>query len=206
MSIRTGIELGLALALLSACGSSGNAEPPKSKPAPPPVSNVEKFCPLVADTVFAFETFSENTGEKGVLMMSVDRPTSKTAVLTVGGKAQRLELDANGIRLATGGWLLKGPLTAGARFRGQFGEVLVRSITHSLDVPAGHFTGCVETVEESKTVQKRVTTVFCPDVGIVMLEAEGQLGKDYGRERASLRSHGPRVSLDAPPAPTPERK
>src|SRR5258706_6494483 len=123
MSTRTSIELaagGLVFASALGCGASANPEP-KSKRAPPEVSHVERYCPLVPDTVFAFETFSENTGEKGVLMMSVERPSSKTAVLTVGGKAQRLELDPNGIRLAIGGWLLKGPLSVGARVRGQFG-------------------------------------------------------------------------------------
>jgi hypothetical protein len=188
--------------LIQACGgNTPESAAPKSS-GPPSVTDVERYCPLKADTVYQFETFSENTGEKGVLMMSVDRPTSKTATLMVGGRSQRLELDPAGIRLATGGWLLKAPLSAGARFRGQFGEVVVMSIDRAIEVPAGKFKGCVETKEESTAVQKRVTTVFCPDVGIVLLEAEGALGEgDFGRERASLKSHGPRVDINAPPPP-----
>jgi hypothetical protein len=110
---------------------------------------------------------------------------------------QRLALESDGVRLVTGGWLLKAPLTPGARFKGQFGEVEVTSVTASVQVPAGKFTGCVQTVEQSATAQRKVTTVFCPDVGITLLEVEGTLGEDYAHERAELRSHGPRVDLDA---------
>jgi hypothetical protein len=56
----------------------------------------------------------------------------------------------------------------------------------------------VETIEESQVAQRRVTTVFCPKVGIVSLEAKGKLGDDdYGRERAVLKSHGPKVDINA---------
>lgn len=155
--------------------------------------------PLAHGTVFAFVTEIEGSSEPGVLMMRVERPTASTAVLTVGGKGQRLELVPEGIRLASGGWLLKAPLSQAATFKGQFGTVVVSATDKTVKVPAGSFSGCVETVEESVAVRKRVTTVFCPDVGIVSLEAEGSLGDDYGRERALLRSHGPAVDINALP-------
>lgn len=194
-----GLEL---LILLAGCGG-GPAAQNESKlgPTKPSITDVERYMPLKADTVYAFETMTENSGEKGVLMMHVDRPRPNQAVLTVGGKAQRLELEPQGIRLSTGGWLLKAPLQPAAHFKGQFGEVVVRSIDATVEVPAGKFSGCVETIEESAAVKKRVTTVFCPDIGIVSLDAEGSIGDDYGRERAVLRSYGPRVDINSmPPA------
>lgn len=191
----------MAAALVGAgCGGGPPAQnQSKLGATKPAITDVERYMPLKADTVYAFETLIENSGEKGVLMMHVERPRPNQAVLTVGGKAQRLDLDPQGIRLANGGWLLKAPLEVAAHFKGQFGEVVVRSIDAAVEVPAGRFTGCVETVEESPAVKKRVVTVFCPDIGIVSLDAEGSIGDDYGRERAVLRSYGPRVDINALP-------
>lgn len=158
---------------------------------------MEQFLPFEANTVSAFETSSEDSPEKGVLMMQISRPRPDAVELDVGGKIQRLTIVPEGAQVATGGWLLKTPLEEGARFKGQFGEVKIVSISRSIQVPAGKFDGCIETVEESQVAERRVTTVFCPKVGIVSLEAEGKLGKDYGRERALLRSHGPKVDINA---------
>lgn len=188
----------VALAAFACGGPSGPGGGPAA-PEAPRISNVERYLPLKNDTVLAYDTFSENTGERGALMMRVRRPRLGSVELDVGGRVQRLALESEGVRLVTGGWLLKAPLSPGARFKGQFGEVEVTSIDKAVEVPAGRFTGCVETVEQSATAQRKVTTVYCPDVGITLLEVEGSLGEDYGRERASLRSHGPAVNLDAPP-------
>jgi len=191
----------LAIVALQPLACGGSAAPGGGPGAPeaPRISDVERYLPLKNDTVLAYETFSENTGERGALMMKVRRPRLSTVELDVGGRVQRLALEAEGVRLVTGGWLLKAPLTPGARFKGQFGEVEVTSTDKAIEVPAGRFSGCIETVEQSATAQRKVTTVYCPDVGITLLEVEGSIGEDYGRERASLRSHGPAVNLDAPP-------
>ncbi len=199
MPIRTNFELGLLLAVVG-CGGAAAQNDSKLGPTEPVITDVERYMPLKADTVYAFETSIENSGEKGVLMMHVDRPRANQAVLVVGGKAQRLEIEKQGIRLSNGGWLLKAPLSVAAQFKGQFGQVVVRSTDATVDTPAGRFTGCVETTEESTAVQKRVTTVFCPDIGIVALDAEGTIGDDFGRERAVLRSYGPRVDINSLPA------
>jgi hypothetical protein len=191
--------LGAAL-LVAACGGGGAQQGPGPASGKAPViSDVQRYMPLEANTVYAFQTEIENSGEHGALMMHVDRPGPGAATLTVGGKAQRLSIVPEGIRLETGGWLLKAPLREGATFKGQFGTVKVSSTDKSVVVPAGKYAGCVETVEESVAVQKRVTTVFCPDIGIVLLDAEGTIGDDFGRERALLRSYGPRVDINAPP-------
>ena len=199
MPIRTNFELGLLLAVVG-CGGAAAQNDSKLGPTEPVITDVERYMPLKADTVYAFETSIENSGEKGVLMMHVDRPRANQAVLVVGGKAQRLEIEKRGIRLSNGGWLLKAPLSVAAQFKGQFGQVVIRSTDATVDTPAGRFTGCVETIEESTAVQKRVTTVFCPDIGIVALDAEGTIGDDFGRERAVLRSYGPRVDINSLPA------
>lgn len=194
-------QLVLLALLASACGASGPTPGPGSAPPAARVSDVEHYLPLTADTVLAYETFAENSGDRGILMMQVRRPRLGMVELDVGGRVQRLALERDGVRLVAGGWLLKAPLQPGARFKGQFGEVEITRVDASVEVPAGRFSGCVETVEQSATAQRKVTTVFCPEIGITLLEVEGSLGDDYGRERAALKSHGPRVDLEAPPEP-----
>jgi hypothetical protein len=117
--------------------------------------------------------------------------------LSIGGKVQRLELTAEGIMQATGGYLLKGPLSKGAHWKGQTGDVSVSAMDKSVTVPAGTFQGCVETLEHARLqdAEKKITTVFCPDVGITVLEVQGIVNGEYGLERASLKSFGPKVDI-----------
>src|SRR6185503_2346149 len=161
------------------CGGAAASAPAKPRASSDPLAP-ERYLPLVDDTVFAYETSSEATGDRGVLMMAVHRPRQDRAEVSIGGRIQRLDLGRDGIRHATGGYLLKPPLAVGAQFRGQFGEVKVTTLDRSVEVPAGKFTGCLETVEETRApVPKRATTVFCPEVGIVMLVAEGTSDGEY---------------------------
>jgi hypothetical protein len=190
-------ELVVALGLGAiACGGAAAPGPNGAPVTQPKITDVERFMPLVAGTVYSYETSAEGSPERGILVVAVDRPRDGLATLTVGGKVQRLEIVPEGIRLATGGWLLKAPLEAGAHFRGQFGDVTVKGVDESVQVPAGTYRGCVVTTEESVAGQKKVTTTFCRDVGMVLLDAEGTIGDDYGRERAALKSFGKRVDVN----------
>lgn len=186
-----------ALSCLALAGCAGSKAPPRAA-APAGPTDLMRYLPLKDDTVYAYDTSTDQTAEQGVLMLAVKRRRADLAELSIGGRIQRLDIEADGIRHATGGWLLKAPISEGAHFKGSFGEVRVTSVARAIDVPAGHFKGCVETVEEvSAPVRKRATTIFCPDVGIVLLQAEGDVEGDYGVERAALRSYGPRVDVNA---------
>lgn len=155
--------------------------------------------PLKDDTVYAYRTVAEDTGEHGVLMLQVRRRAGDLVELSVGGKVQRLEILTSAIRNLDGGFLLKAPLTLGASWPGTGGQVRVTAVDKSMKVPAGSFVGCIETVEEHTLPRgsKRVTTDFCPDVGIVQLEVQAQVGSQYAVERAVLRSFGKRIDLGA---------
>src|SRR5687768_4495959 len=52
-------------------------------------ADVNRYLPLTHDTVFAYDTLSEATGETGVLVINITRPRSDMAELRVGGRAQR---------------------------------------------------------------------------------------------------------------------
>lgn len=184
----------------AACGGAA----PKAAAAPkaPPELDALHYMPLNDNFVFAYETSSEDTAERGVLMIHVHKPREGMVELGTGNRIQRLEVKPDGIRHATGGYLLKSPLRPGQHWKGQFGDVSVITSNRAIQVAAGKFSACLETLEQATIpVPKKVRTVFCPNVGIVLLEAEGLANGSYTHESASLRSYGPAVDLNlgAPP-------
>jgi hypothetical protein len=174
----------------------GCAKPPPPPVAAPPaasVEGVERWLPLKDATVFAYDTVSEPSGEKGMLVLEVRRRTTLVE-LSVAGRVQRVEVDATGIRHVTGGWLLKEPPALGARWKGDFGAVEVTAIDRQVSVPAGSFSGCLETVESlaGADFNKRTTTVYCSGVGIATRRTEVESNEGNGVESLKLRSFGPK--------------
>lgn len=185
------------LLFAAACDRS----PPPVASAPPvstrSLGGAERFLPLLDATVFAYDTHSQATGQRGLLVLEVRRRRADMAELVVAGRTRRVELAEEGIRHATGGWLLKQPLTLGATFQGDFGGVRISAIDRSVKVAAGSFDGCLETIEAVSNTgfSKSTTTLYCPNVGIVtrLTEAESDEGADT--ESMRLRSFGPKVDL-----------
>ncbi|HET9957303.1 MAG TPA: hypothetical protein VFQ61_22550 [Polyangiaceae bacterium] len=184
---------GVGLGLIMACQSATVA--PAPPPAMPTASHgVEQFFPLKDGIVYAYDT-SSSSGDKGMLALEIRRTRSGAVELIVAGRTRRLELDDTGLRHATGGWLLKLPLTEGATYPGDFGQVKVTSVDRKISVPLGNFAGCLETVEavSNDQLSKRTTTVFCPGVGIVQRQTDAETDTEAGSETLVLRSFGPRV-------------
>ncbi len=182
----------LGLATLAGCGSAGPAASPSTGAA----QKTEPFwpyLPLLDDTVAAFETESVDTGERGILMMRIRRPRPGLAELDIGGRVQRLELTAEGARLAEGGWLLRGPLVAGQTYPGRNGPITILNADRSLTVPAGSYTHCLETQETSSA--STVRTVFCEGVGIAEIHVEGGSAQNPSALTARLKSYGPRIDI-----------
>jgi hypothetical protein len=179
------------------CGCAGGA--PAGRTPEPPAAGSASYAPFEAGSVLAYETHDDGSGERGLVVLRVSRPRPSLVELDDGGSVQRLYVEGADLRHATGGYLLKGPLQRGASFRGRFGRVTVTRVDVAVKVPAGSFTGCLETMEETPARDKRARTVFCPGVGMVTLEVEGDGGAGGGRVRFVLKSYGPAVDLDAPP-------
>jgi hypothetical protein len=139
---------------------------------------------------------SSDAGERGRMMMQVSRPAEGRAELKIAGRAQRLTVTPASLALDTGGFLLKAPLELGATWKGQFGIAKVESVSHAITTPAGSFSACLEVLEQSQNPQKRATSVYCPDVGLVFLEIEGNVEGEAGSVTSVLRSHGPKVVID----------
>jgi hypothetical protein len=154
---------------------------------------VSEWLPFADDSVLEFDTSVEGTQERGRLVMQVHRPRGNLVELNVAGKVRRLELKPDGVAIATGGWLLKQPFTVGSSYQGLSGRVTVVSVDRTVDVPAGHFTGCIETEESTATTVTR--TDYCRAAGITRLVVEGEINGELRREIAELRFHGPRIDL-----------
>lgn len=155
-----------------------------------------RLLPLEDGMVYSFATRSDGSSETGLLVIEVGR-TGSLVKLKSGARTQLLQLEADGVRHAGGGYLLKKPLVPGTQFKGEFGTVRITRVALTVDVPAGHFMGCLETVEartEGQVTQSS-TKVFCPDVGIVSLHTEARSGAEELSDWAELKGTERRVQF-----------
>jgi hypothetical protein len=186
---------GAMLFALAGCGGSGAAPPAWLAPSAEGRKDVasgsalERFFPLVDGMIYHYVTESE-LGMQGLLIARVARTDEKLGELRFPAGVKRFRFVPDGVLLeANFGpvYLLKDPLAVGASWRGEHGGVTrVLTTSAAVDVPAGHFDGCVQTLEErSGDRPVRYATTYCPAVGVVMLEA----ASGANLERAALKSY-----------------
>jgi hypothetical protein len=192
MSIR---QIGLSVSLLvlaAGCGGEQEAKSPDGSIGGP-VTDVQRLYPLEHNTVFSYNTTDES-GQTGIYIIEVGRPRTTMAELKVAGNVYRRYISADGVQAPGGGYVLRSPLSADAEWRGEFGDVSVKSLSRSIKVPAGDFGNCVETRESADTpaYTKTATTVFCPGIGMVYYLVEGEQGGVKVSQKLELKSFGPR--------------
>lgn len=159
---------------------------------------LERFFPLVDGMVYHYATDSMS-GEQGILVTRVVRTRADGGELRFPKGIKRFTFAKDGVvleLLAGPVYLLKEPIAVGSSFRGEHGGMTkILAINASIDVPAGHYDGCIQTLEERGGDEPaRFMTTYCPGVGVVLLEA----GAGGALERATLTSYGP------PPAMKPD--
>jgi hypothetical protein len=162
-----------------------------------PVTELTRLIPLTDNTVFSYETYIEDTNERGIAVFEIKRPRPELAELSVAGQVRkRYYFEPGGVRSGHGGYLLKSPLALNAHWTGDDGQVRVTAVDQSIDVPAGKFSGCLQTVEQAQlgATARKTTTVFCPGVGITTLEIEANQTGVSVLQRLTLKSFGPRFS------------
>jgi hypothetical protein len=183
-----------------ACGAPQAAETPAIASQAGPESVVSRFFPLNDGTQWAYDA-EDDTGNKGIFVTRAKAMAGARFSLVTGQRSRIVEVRPEGItRIETGTYLLRAPLVSGAEWPGEGGAVVrVAAVDRIVDVPAGKFVGCVDTVEEVRAASaepaRRVTTTYCPDVGIVSLHVEAWENGRHVGERAVLRSFGKPVSL-----------
>jgi hypothetical protein len=184
-----------ASALCVAC--AGIPPPEPSPPAPPAgsASAVDRFLPLRDGFVLSYWVWTDASPEHEQVIFRIERRSRERASLRTGGRVQRLELVADGVRLLSGGYLLRAPLALGAEWTGPVGRVRVTALDERVDVGAGRFVGCLQTTEQGGDGldAREIVTTFCPDVGITQMRVEA--GDRV--ERFELRSYGPSVDVGA---------
>jgi hypothetical protein len=202
---KTSAALARVALACSAAACSGSRSKPAApiEEAPLPACPALRYFPLVDGTQWAYDAEDDDTGEKGMFVTRARRlPGPKFSMLSTQG-AHTLEVKDDGIaRVETNAYLLKAPFATGAEWPGEGGAtVRVGALDREVEVPAGKFVGCLETIEEVRLraggdPSRRVTTTFCPDVGIALLHAEVWRGGKHAGEHATLRSFGRPVQFD----------
>jgi len=182
---------------IGACASTQKPPPAADVPADKAQNEALRYLPLEPDTVFTYDTQTEGRPEHGILIVQISRPREGRADLRMGSKTERLQIESDGIAQVEGGYLLKAPFSVGSTWKSKNGTVRVLAVDEEVNVPAGHFSGCLRTVEDSRLggATRSVTSVFCAHVGLVSLEAEGGSEELHGKETALLKAFGPRVDL-----------
>lgn len=187
---------------LTACGSRPKAAPRAPVPsAEAPVSQVSRFFPLVDGDQWAYEAADDESGTKGVFVTRAHAMGGARFSLQTGQRSRVVEVRPEGItRAETGTYLLRVPLTAGAVWPGDGGaQIRIANADRIVDVPAGKFIGCIDTIEELRAASgeplRRISTTYCPEVGIAELHAEAWENGRHAGERAVLRSFGKPVSI-----------
>ena len=192
MSIRyIGLSVVL-LAALSGCGGETQAKSPDGSIGGP-VTDIERLYPLQHNTVFSYVTTDE-AGTTGIYVIEVGRPRTTMAELKVAGNIFRRYISADGVQAPGGGYVLHAPLKADAEWKGEFGDVSVKSMSRSIKVPAGDFGNCVETYESADTpaYTKTANSVFCPGIGMVFYQVAGEQNGVKVSQKLELKSFGPR--------------
>lgn len=187
--------LGLGWAACAAPPSATTAAAAPALPAHPTQSEAERFLPLLNDTVFSYAAWLPESTEPEQLILQVERPSPSHANLRSGNSVKRLELVADGVRLITGGYLLRAPLVAGADWAGPAGRVRISAIDQDVRVAAGQFAGCLTTLESDAhgAAPRAIETTYCPGVGIVKFSVDD----GERQERFELKSFGQRVDVNA---------
>jgi hypothetical protein len=158
-------------------------------------SGVERFLPLRDGFVLSYWVWTAASTEREQVIFRVERRSPEHASLHTGSRIQRLALAPDGVRLLSGGHLLRAPLSLGAEWAGSIGRVRITALDKSLDVSAGRFVGCLETTETGGAglEARTIVTTYCPDIGITDMRVQAG---DH-EERFELRSYGPGVDIDA---------
>lgn len=189
----------LAIGCASATPSA-EPGPAVAGPAPSSGTAAEAYFPLFDGHIHQFRTTRYGDGpeaEQGLLVLKASRTTNDEGALTGPAGKRRFFYRADGIESLSPegrrGYVLHLPLESGASWNGEHGGT-TRIVASELrvTVEAGTYERCFQTLEERGGDRPlRITTTFCPGVGITALEASS--GAEV--ERAELSYVGPPIDL-----------
>ena len=179
----------LTLIALAACGHASGARNGETELRP------RDLYPLAEGNVW---TYDVDTGIEGA-----PPALAITRVVSVEGNRYEVsnnnsdpliyELREEGIwRVAHGLWLLKAPIREGSEWPSTSGMTArITSLSEDVTTPAGEFEGCVRVEETGGTEDRDITTVYCREIGPVLIQSgiRTQLSGMTTRVVARLRGH-----------------
>jgi hypothetical protein len=173
-----------------------------STPAAVPTAAItpERLYPMVAGSAWSYDV---DAGE-GPPVLAISRVTEASggqATVQGGEGATHYELRPDGIfRSERGGYLLKAPIRAGARWPSGGGmQATIQRMAVAIDIPAGRFKDCVEVQEQGSASGAVISTTYCPGVGPVQVISSMQLQLGHQTVRVVARLRGYRVGPEPEP-------
>lgn len=183
----------LAALFLATNGACGGTPPPVSSTPSTPAKpgSVEPFFPLEEGKIYSYVT--NEGGETGILTARVHRTDASHGELRLSNSTKRFVISPDAIAYDDGRFILKAPLDVGATWPGEHGGTTrVTSTDAAVKVPAGSYSGCLQTLEEGgRPPGSRYTTTYCPGIGMVLLEVAAA----GGEAKAELKSYGAPVQI-----------
>jgi hypothetical protein len=150
---------------------------------------IERWLPLVDGYVYQYD-YRDGEGAEGSLTMKVQRVDEIHGAWLLAGGGNVFEYRPDGVLTDENhqqSYVLKLPLETGNRWRGAHQSwVEIRRTDAAVAVPAGNFTGCIETLEtRGGDVPLTIAALFCPEVGLVQRD----IASGKKTERLTLRSY-----------------
>ena len=173
--------------LLAACGG---AQTPGGGDEP---LTAARLYPLAEGNVWSYDV---ETGV-GPPVLAISRVIGERGevfeVRNDGGDAIEYERRPEGLwRVESETWLLRGPIEVGTEWASANGRTArIRSVDERVEVAAGTFEGCVRVDEAGGGDGRGIFTIYCPDVGPVVLETglQAELSGMRASVRAELRGY-----------------
>lgn len=169
--------------------TAGCASAPKV--APITQLTVDRLYPLRPGSIW---TYDVDTGE-GVPTLAITRVLSKQGdkvEVSSGSEPVIYEVRPDGLyRPDIASYVLHAPIEKGASWAGSNGaSARITDTQKTVVAPAGDFQGCIEVLETGGASQKRVRTVFCPDVGPVEIESSLQMSLTGNTAKVTAKLRG----------------
>lgn len=178
----------LSTLVVAACGGAA-AESGLGQRQPP---TPENLYPLGQGYAWSYDV-DTGTGLNSLYIARVVSVNGNRFEVTTGGEPIYYERRADGVyRPASDTYLLKSPIEVGSEWPSDAGRTArITSITATADTPDGHHDNCVEIVESGSDDGRSIRTVYCQDVGPVLIDSVQEI-QITGRSLhviASLRGH-----------------
>lgn len=176
------------IVVLAACGSTQSPEDAE------PVT-VDRLYPLAAGQVWSYNV---DTGGDEPPTLAISRVVAvegnRFEIQNNRSDSVRYEVRPEGIfAVATESWLIRNPIEEGREWPAGSGRTArIAAMGLRIETDAGTFERCVRVEEGGGRDGRRIATVYCPDVGPVIVESsmDAQITGRTATVRAELLGYG----------------